>query len=212
MARKRTRDAAASKGAILEAAQEVFVRRGYHGAGVEEIARRAGVAKGTVFLHFKNKENLLFTLVQHRLEKIGDLYVRTARPGMSAHDLLVEMTAVERWLKGGITDITRTVLSMWSGLPSGLRSRMQTLLRDHYKLYRRRIAALLAEHLGADHVDGVSVDDLATALMAATDGLVIRTRVFPGLQPSAARVGRALRLLFVEALARRGKLEAKKPR
>jgi AcrR family transcriptional regulator len=48
--------------AILEAATELFARKGYKGTATSEIAERADVAQGTVFHHFKSKENLLIDI------------------------------------------------------------------------------------------------------------------------------------------------------
>jgi len=47
---------------ILEAATRVFARKGYFGARVSEIARRAGVADGTIYLYFKSKQDVLVAL------------------------------------------------------------------------------------------------------------------------------------------------------
>jgi len=47
---------------ILEAAVWVFARKGYFGARVSEIASRAGVADGTIYLYFRNKEDILVSL------------------------------------------------------------------------------------------------------------------------------------------------------
>ena len=44
---------------IVEAATEVFIKHGYRKANVDEVAERAGVAKGTIYLYFKNKAELL---------------------------------------------------------------------------------------------------------------------------------------------------------
>jgi AcrR family transcriptional regulator len=44
---------------IVEAAKELFVKHGYRKTNVDEIAKRAGVAKGTVYLNFKTKLDLL---------------------------------------------------------------------------------------------------------------------------------------------------------
>jgi TetR/AcrR family transcriptional regulator, fatty acid metabolism regulator protein len=59
MARKRSDD---KRGRILEAAVKVFARKGYFGARVAEIAKRAGVADGTIYLYFRNKEDILVSL------------------------------------------------------------------------------------------------------------------------------------------------------
>ncbi|HEX9121977.1 MAG TPA: helix-turn-helix domain-containing protein [Actinomycetota bacterium] len=53
-----SRDAHAKKELILDVAMRHFAEHGYRGARVEDIAGEVGVAKGTVFLHFTNKEGL----------------------------------------------------------------------------------------------------------------------------------------------------------
>lgn len=47
---------------IIQAATELFARQGYNGTPASEIAQCAGVAQGTVFHHFKSKENLLVSI------------------------------------------------------------------------------------------------------------------------------------------------------
>src|SRR5882762_6225268 len=48
--------------AILRAAIDVFAERGYFNAQVADVARAAGVAAGTVYLYFKNKDDLLVSI------------------------------------------------------------------------------------------------------------------------------------------------------
>ncbi len=50
---------------ILEAALEIFGEHGLAGARLEDIARRAGIAKGTIYLYFPNKEALFRDVVRH---------------------------------------------------------------------------------------------------------------------------------------------------
>ena len=52
---------------ILGAAQEVFADKGYYDASIDEIAAHAGIAKGTVYLHFDSKEDLLVALVEQQI-------------------------------------------------------------------------------------------------------------------------------------------------
>lgn len=52
---------------ILAVAQQVFTDKGYYDASIDEIAAHAGVAKGTVYLHFASKEDLLVALVEQQL-------------------------------------------------------------------------------------------------------------------------------------------------
>jgi AcrR family transcriptional regulator len=55
----------ATAGALLDAAEQVFGRYGYHRAGITEITRAAGVAQGTFYVHFKSKRDLLESFVRH---------------------------------------------------------------------------------------------------------------------------------------------------
>ncbi|WP_062305374.1 TetR/AcrR family transcriptional regulator [Alicyclobacillus sendaiensis] len=56
--------------AILQAALKVFAEHGFFNSQVSKIAREAGVADGTIYLYFKNKEDILISLFR---EKLGSL-------------------------------------------------------------------------------------------------------------------------------------------
>ncbi|WP_242240599.1 TetR/AcrR family transcriptional regulator [Bacillus cereus group sp. BfR-BA-01309] len=60
---------------IIDAAVIVIAEKGYHQAQVSKIAKQAGVADGTIYLYFKNKEDILISLFQ---EKMGE-FVETIR-------------------------------------------------------------------------------------------------------------------------------------
>ncbi len=59
-----TRRKQARPGEILDAALKVFAEKGYAGARMDDIARRAGVTKGTIYLYFENKEAVFKSLVR----------------------------------------------------------------------------------------------------------------------------------------------------
>lgn len=58
------RDPEARRQAILEAAVGVFVSQGFAAAKLDEVAEKAGVAKGTIYLHFKDKQDLFEQMVR----------------------------------------------------------------------------------------------------------------------------------------------------
>ena len=55
---------------ILRAAIDVIAERGFRGAATSEIARRAGVAEGTIFRHFKTKQVLLTHIVEPFVQRV----------------------------------------------------------------------------------------------------------------------------------------------
>jgi TetR/AcrR family fatty acid metabolism transcriptional regulator len=59
---------------ITEAAIEVFAKKGFRSARVTDIAKRAGVADGTIYLYFKNKEDILLSIFEEKMDLLlGDL-------------------------------------------------------------------------------------------------------------------------------------------
>jgi AcrR family transcriptional regulator len=63
----RTERAAERRAAIVEAAMQEFVARGFAATRLDDIAKRAGVAKGTIYLHFKDKESMFEELIRTAL-------------------------------------------------------------------------------------------------------------------------------------------------
>jgi len=57
---------------ILDAAVSVFAEEGFHKAKISKIAEVAGVATGSVYVYYKNKEDLLATIFQDLWEKLAD--------------------------------------------------------------------------------------------------------------------------------------------
>ena len=76
----RAERAAERRAAIIEAALEEFVARGFAATRLDDIARRAGVAKGTIYLHFKDKESMFEELIR---TAIVPLVGRIAEPPSS---------------------------------------------------------------------------------------------------------------------------------
>mgnify|MGYP001297349985 FL=1 len=61
---------------IIEAAVKVIAKNGYHGSQVSKIAKEAGVADGTIYLYFKNKEDVLVSVFK---EKMGQFIEQIAK-------------------------------------------------------------------------------------------------------------------------------------
>jgi AcrR family transcriptional regulator len=83
-------DAARNRELLLTAAEEEFAARG-PAASVADIARRAGVAKGTVFRHFATKEALIAAIVSGHLDtliEVADRQADAADPGAALLEFL----------------------------------------------------------------------------------------------------------------------------
>lgn len=65
--RARIAKSAARRAAILDAALDEFSVRGFAAARLDDVAKRAGVAKGTIYLHFADKESLFQDLIRFKM-------------------------------------------------------------------------------------------------------------------------------------------------
>jgi len=71
MARRGTRGGGpAKRERILRAAIKIFSQKGFFNSRVSEIARSAGVADGTIYLYFKNKDDLLISLFEEKMAEV----------------------------------------------------------------------------------------------------------------------------------------------
>jgi AcrR family transcriptional regulator len=62
--------AAARRDAILDAALDEFSARGFAATRLDDVAKRADVAKGTIYLHFKDKESLFQELIRSKMAPV----------------------------------------------------------------------------------------------------------------------------------------------
>src|SRR5690242_19973668 len=69
---------------ILQVAEEVINEKGYHDTSMDEIALRVGISKGTLYLHFASKEDLLLTLIERftrgLVRELGEVFASPLGP------------------------------------------------------------------------------------------------------------------------------------
>jgi AcrR family transcriptional regulator len=134
---RRAAGAAAKRQAILDAALDEFSARGFAAARMDDVAERAGVAKGTIYLYFKDKEALFQELVRTSLVPIvGGLKIPEGVE-VSVRVLLEAFadTLVHEVLETRRADLIRLVLTEGGRFPQ--------LAEFHYhEVIQRGIAAM----------------------------------------------------------------------
>ncbi len=87
---------------LVETAIELFYRHGFHATGIDRILAQSGVAKMTLYKHFKSKDELILAALQRRAETFGDAYrAEIERRAASPRDrLLAVFDALHDWLAG----------------------------------------------------------------------------------------------------------------
>ena len=106
--------------AIVDAALDEFISRGFTATRLEDVAKRAGVAKGTIYLHFKDKESMFEELIRTALVPlIGRLHAPPAIGG-SVRDVVESFarTFVQEVASTRRGDIVRLIVAEGPRFPS----------------------------------------------------------------------------------------------
>ncbi|MBO9130576.1 TetR/AcrR family transcriptional regulator [Bacillus sp. 165] len=84
---------------IIDAAVIVIAENGYHQAQVSKIAKQAGVADGTIYLYFKNKEDILISLFEEKMGEFTDkIRNKTAGIESAVSKLIMLVETHLQWL------------------------------------------------------------------------------------------------------------------
>lgn len=157
-----TRGRIEKRGAILDAAAEVFAAQGFALAGVDDIAAAAGVAKATVYSHFGDKEGLLRAVLTVEAD-------RAAESNLAAVERLLD---VGDDVEGALRDVGRRLVDCYCDpraqalrrLVTGELARYPDLADLLFGRTPQRVHQALADRLLALSVRGrLAVDDPPTA-------------------------------------------------
>lgn len=88
------RDPGAKKRHILEAARRLLVEHDFQDIVLDDVAKKAGVAKGTLFLHFKNKEELFTAAFADLADSLGQELEALAKTELKGKEMLAAAAKV----------------------------------------------------------------------------------------------------------------------
>ncbi len=106
---------------VLDAALELFMEKGFETTRVEDIARRAGLSKGSVYLYFSSKEALLEGLVQRAVVPVADnalSLAHSAGDDPKAAIVMVLRTLAERFSDPRLVAIPKIVIREATVVPA----------------------------------------------------------------------------------------------
>jgi len=169
-----------TKARLFEAALQLISERGFTGTTVDEIVERAGVAKGTVYYHFKSKTELVEALIASELEPLAERFAVAAR---SSEDPLARLMAIVRaeleWIRDNRAFAKMLVTELW---------REDRVWRETLVMLRRRILAHVVDAVAIGRDSGAFPADIdpefvASALFGMTATSALDWLVFAPEQP-----------------------------
>jgi len=157
------------KDAILDATDRLLARFGYRKMTVEDIAAEAGIGKGTIYLHFNSKEEVVLSHIDRIVERLQERLKEITRSDATAADRLRLMLLTRVLFRfDSIQHYTQSLNDLLAVLRAGLLARRAR--------YFEAEAQIFAQVLTAGRESGeFSFDDehaTAHALLQATNGLL----------------------------------------
>jgi AcrR family transcriptional regulator len=167
---------------ILAAALEVFADRGFASTKLEDVARRAGVTKGTIYLYFENKEALFKALVRQTIvpviaqgEEIAQAFTGSARD-------LFERLVREYWQLVGETQLSgipRLMIAEAGNFPELARFYYEEVVTRGHRL----MAGVLQRGIKAGEFRPLNVQLAAKLAMSPLMHAVIARKAFSACMP-----------------------------
>jgi AcrR family transcriptional regulator len=160
----------AVKDAILDATDRLLARFGYRKMTVEDIAVEAGIGKGTIYLHFASKEEVVLSHVDRIVDRLKQQHLAIiARSENTAPERIRRMLLARVLFRfDSIQHYTQSLNDLLSALRPGLLARRAKYFREEAEIF----AQVLAEGRASGELQFDDELTTANALLEATNGLL----------------------------------------
>lgn len=157
---------------ILEAALSAFAKTGFSNTRIEDISEEAGIAKGTVYQYFKNKDELFFALydlVRRRFHEKIFRGIDEQAPASEALTRFIVQTlkAFDEWQEFAVV-----LLDFWSEHRRAKTIKFQ--FSEVYNISRRAIAGIIEKGVKQGELSAIDPEIGASVLIAILDGIMLQ--------------------------------------
>jgi AcrR family transcriptional regulator len=160
---------------VLEAAEASFVKHGFHGAKIEEIAERAGFTKGAVYSSFANKDEMFLELLAERVERRSAVVAQAVADIASGPAQARALGEALDGLMDSEAEWTPLLLEFW------LHALREPALRLRLGVLRQRLRQSIAAAFKTDMP--ISSEAAATVVFALSNGLSLERLTDPDAVP-----------------------------
>ncbi len=155
---------------ILQAAIRVFAEKGFYATRVSEIAKAAGVADGTIYLYFENKDDVLVSIFRDRIGQLLEILEKVVKSDRSIEDRVRKIMELQLGLLEEQRDLAEVITV-------NLRQ-SSSLLKEYAAPLFTRYLELIANMIADGQKDGTFRDDInprvaARALWGGLDGIAL---------------------------------------
>lgn len=173
-------DRAARRQNVLDAAVRVFARKGFPASRIEDVAAEAGIGKGSVYLEFGSREELLTAAFEAYADESAAVLQRAAQGGGPPLDRLAALVTSVLELLSQEPARARILLDVWAAGREGTDSPVAPFdMAGVYRAYRTTVTALLREAAAEGTVRPGAGEQHAAVIVGAIEGCLLQWLLDP---------------------------------
>lgn len=178
---------------LIETALELFAKNGFHATGIDTILAHAGVAKKTLYTHFRTKEELILAVLKQHDGKFRNYFMKTVESlaDLPEERLLAVFDVAEAWFAQNNFYGCMFINAV------GEYSEEGTAIREVCKEFKRLMTTYmkgLAEQAGIKQAE-----ELANELALLLEGSIVTAQVSEQREKAAKTAKRVAKILIDEA-------------
>ena len=154
---------------ILDAWDRLLARYGYRKMTMDDLASEVGIGKGTIYLYFRGKEDLVYSHIDRVIRELIGRLERVLRSGLSPADKVREMTVLRVMFRfDAVQHFPESLSEMFRDLRAAVLERREHYFREEARLF----AAALKEGQRAGMFRKTDCSATANVIISATNSLL----------------------------------------
>lgn len=158
---------------ILEAGEKLFAKKGFYPTTMEEVARAAGLAKGTIYLHFNDKRDLFFSIIEKKL----DILLEKIEKEMRKDEFPSQRIKLAIGIHLKFLEENRDFFKIMQALPESLKQEMERKLKgrviEKQSRYVEILDQLIRKGIRNQEIKSLDSRKLAVILVGMMHSLTI---------------------------------------
>ncbi len=159
------------KAQIINAAEDVFTQKGFNEARMDDIADKTGLSKGTLYLYFKSKDDLIIAILDRMFQREMKQMEGLDQADLSAADAIWKMTEA---VTNNILGFVRLVPIVYQFLALAFRNKyVQKALKKYINQYIDMITPIIEQGIKSGEFRKVDAREVAIAMSAIIEGTLL---------------------------------------
>jgi len=164
---------------ILHSAIELFAKKGLERGKIADIAKHAGIGKGTIYEYFKSKDEIFIAIEKMFIfDSIGQISSIT-QSTKSPTEKIEEIINISVNMHEMVGDAALIIAELWTQHGRGqLHGHKDSAFADMYNDYHRAVLDVLAHGIEVGEFRAMNKDGVASLLLAFIDGIIWQNIIF----------------------------------